>query len=194
VDAGDDRCDEALARRFLAGDAVAFDELVLRHRDAIYRFVRSRLGLSRAEAEDVTQDVLIEVYRCLHRFEGRSRLRSWILGVAANLCRHHRRSVLPGAVREIGPEPLRRLPDGSPGLEAALSRRELQHAVKKAIEGLGAEHRTAVLLRDIEGLSYSEIAEVLQVPLGTVRSRLHNARALLASRLLPLAAEEGCRT
>ena len=184
--------DEVLARRFGDGDAAAFDLLVLRHRDAVYRFVRSRLGLQRAEAEDVTQDALVEVYRSLHRFEGRSRLRSWILGVAANVCRSRRRSRSWGALRESpDDEALRELPDCSAGQEEALARHELQAAVREAIDALGPEHRCVVTLREVEGLSYQEIAEALQIPLGTVRSRLHNARALLAQRLLPLMSREG---
>jgi RNA polymerase sigma-70 factor (ECF subfamily) len=113
--------------------------------------------------------------------------------VAANVCRQRRRSRLTRAGRETGKdsEALCQLPDCSPGLEMVLERRELQGAVRAAIESLGRDHRLVVLLRDIEGLSYAEIAEVLQVPLGTVRSRLYNARALLAERLSPLARAEG---
>ncbi len=189
-----DQPDEELARLFTHGDSAAFDELVLRHRDAVYRFVRAHLGVPRGEAEDVTQDVLVEVYRCLDRFAGRSRLRTWILGIAANLCHQRRRSRLTDADRKTSDdfEALCELPDCRPGVDALLELRELTDAVRAGIESLGRDHRLVVLLRDIEGLSYAEIAEVLQVPLGTVRSRLHNARALLAGRLLPLARGEGC--
>jgi RNA polymerase sigma-70 factor (ECF subfamily) len=189
-----DQSDEDLVRRFTQGDALAFDELVLRHRDVVYRFVRSQLEVGRSDAEDVTQNVLIEVYRCLDRFEGRSRLRTWILGVAANVCRQRRRARFSAVGRleiDIGAEALRQLPDGSPGLESVLERRGLQKAVREAIDSLGSDHRAIVVLRDIEGLSYAEIAAVLQLPLGTVRSRLHNARASLAERLMPLARMEG---
>lgn len=187
-----DETDEDLVRRFAEGDGLAFDELVLRHRDAVYRFVRSQLDTDRNEAEDVTQSVFVEVFRCLDRFEGRSRLRTWIVGIAANLCRQRRRerSSEAGHVEIVEAEALRQLPDGSPGLVAALERRELQEAVRAAIDGLGPEQRTVVLLREIEGLSYAEIAEALHVPLGTVRSRLHNARASLAERLMAFARSE----
>lgn len=186
--------DGEIVRRFRAGDASAFDEVVARHRDGVYRFVRARLGLPSHEAEDVTQDVLVLVYRRLARFEGRSRLRTWILGVAANVCRERRRSP---SLREMsldhgeGSEPLRTLPDGNAGLEAALARRELQEAVRSAIQSLAPHHREAILLREIEGLTYEEMAGLLDVPVGTVRSRLHNARTALAERLLPLAADGG---
>lgn len=158
----------------------------MRHRDALYRFVRSYLGASREEAEDVTQDVLVEVYRSLPRFEGRSRLLTWMFGVARNLCLRHRRTAQrrPAAGTD-GDETLRDLPDTGFDLDSALGRREVQERVQAAIEDLGPEHRGVVLLREIEGLSYEEIAEVLEIPLGTVRSRLHNARAALIERLAP---------
>ncbi len=161
-----------------------------RHRDAVYRFVCSYLGAAREEAEDVTQDVLVEVYRSLPGFEGRSRLLTWILGVARNLCLRRRRTAQRRP--ETGtdePEALRDLPDLAFDLDAVFERQELQERVRAAIEGLGPEHRDVVWLREIEGLSYAEIAAVLVIPLGTVRSRLHNARAVLIETLAPRASE-----
>lgn len=191
-----DPSDEDLARRFLAGDPEAFDTLVRRHRNGIYRFVRWHLGAPAGEAEDVTQDVLIEVFRCLPRFEGRSRLRTWMLALAHNLCRQRRRGCDgPGraAFTEATDEVLRTVADATADLDALLARRELQVQVRSAIESLGPEHREAVLLREIEGLSYAEIAEVTRVPVGTVRSRLHNARVALGASLVGLAQKTGDR-
>jgi len=190
-----DASDEDLASRFVAGDHGAFDELVRRHRNGIYRFVRWHLGAPGAEAEDVTQDVLIEVFRCLPRYEGRSRLRTWMLGLAHNLCRQRRRGS-SGARRtfvvgEATDEVLRVVPDAQADLDALLARREVQARVRSAIESLGPEHRDVVLLREIEGLRYGEIADILQIPLGTVRSRLHNARVELGMCLAALARENG---
>jgi RNA polymerase sigma-70 factor, ECF subfamily len=187
--------DEVLARRFAAGDAGAFDELLSRHRDALFRFTRWSLGAARDEAEDITQDVLVEIYRSLPRFEGRSRLRTWMFGLARNVCRQRRRARLrassnPTRSVELSAS-LRDLPDGSVDLDGALERREIREAVGLAIESLSPEQRSAVLLRDIEGLSYEEIAEVLAIPLGTVRSRLHNARLALAGRLFRLDRNRG---
>jgi RNA polymerase sigma-70 factor, ECF subfamily len=186
--------DEDLARRFAAGDAGAFDTLVRQHRDAIYRFVRWHLGAAREEAEDVTQDVLVEMLRALPRYEGRSRLRTWVLGLAHNLCRRRRRAAqraLPAAHGPgPGPEP-RAVPDQAIDVEALLARREIQERVRSAIDALGPEHRDVVLLREIEGLSYADIARVLEVPIGTVRSRLHNARAALAECLVALDSRKG---
>jgi RNA polymerase sigma-70 factor, ECF subfamily len=190
-----DPSDENLASRFVAGDHGAFDELVRRHRNGIYRFVRWHLGAPGGEAEDVTQDVLIEVFRCLPRYEGRSRLRTWMLGLALNVCRQRRRASSgvrrAFVVAEATDEVLRTVADATADLDALLARREVQVQVRSAIERLGPEHRDVVLLREIEGLSYGEIAGVLQIPVGTVRSRLHNARVELGTCLLALARGNG---
>jgi RNA polymerase sigma-70 factor, ECF subfamily len=142
----------------------------------------------------VTQDVLIEVFRCLPRYEGRSRLRTWMLGVAHNVCRQRRRGSFGAralVVAEATDEVLRTVADATADLDSLLARREVQAQVRSAIERLGPEHRDVVLLREIEGLSYGEIAGVLQIPVGTVRSRLHNARVELGACLLALARGNG---
>jgi RNA polymerase sigma-70 factor (ECF subfamily) len=118
-----------------------------------------------------------------------------MFGIARNICRQRRRSLRRASSNPAGgvesTDSLRDLPDGSVDLDGALERREIQEAIALAIEGLRPEHRSAVLLRDIEGLSYEEIAEVLGIPLGTVRSRLHNGRLALAGRLLRLDRNRG---
>jgi RNA polymerase sigma-70 factor (ECF subfamily) len=132
----------------------------------------------------VTQDVLVEVHRSLDRFEGRARLLTWMLGVARNLCLRRRRAAARSPLgRPAEPDVLLSLPDTAIDLEAGLTQRERTEIVRTAIEQLAAEPRAVLLLREIEGLSYEEIASVLAIPLGTVRSRLHNARAALAERL-----------
>ena len=193
---GDPVSDEELARRFAAGDTGAFDELLNRHRDTLFRFVRWSLGATRGEAEDATQDALVEIYRSMSRFEGRSRLRTWMFGIARNVCRQRRRaldrswsSTPTRSVESIAS--LRDLPDGSVDLDGALERREIQETVNRAIEALTPEHRGVVVLREIEGFSYQEIAEILKIPTGTVRSRLHNARIALAGRLFRLDGSRG---
>ena len=190
-----DASDETLAGRFVAGDHGAFDELVRRHRDGIYRFVRWHLGAAGSEAEDVTQDVLIEVYRSLPRYEGRSRLETWILGLAYNRCRltwrGSRSAQRVSVAAEATDDVFRTVADATADLDALLARREVQAKVRSAIERLGPEHRDVVLLREVEGLSYGEIANVLRIPVGTVRSRLHNARVDLGTCLAALARENG---
>ena len=132
----------------------------------------------------MTQDVLMEVHRSLGGFEGRSRLLTWMLGVARNLCLRRRRAAARNPLGHAADvQTLLSLPDGAVDLETALTQRERAERVRAAIEGLGAEQRSVILLREIEGLSYEEIATVLEIPVGTVRSRLYNARAALTERL-----------
>jgi RNA polymerase sigma-70 factor, ECF subfamily len=188
--AADDAIDRDLRARFCAGDTRAFDLLARRHQDALLRFVRWQLGMARQDAEDVTQDVLVEIYRALPRFEARSRLRTWMFGVARNVClRHRRNQVTP--CPSVGDNILRKLPDPHMDPLAGLAQREVQARVQSAIAGLSPTQRIVLLLREIEGLSYQEIATTLDLPIGTVRSRLHNARAALAECLAPLAPEAG---
>ena len=132
----------------------------------------------------MTQDVLVEVHRSIAAFEGRSRLLTWMLGVARNLCLRRRRAAARNPLGHAADvQTLLSLPDSAVDLEAALAQRERAECVRAAIGGLGAEQRSVVLLREIEGPSYEEIASVLEIPVGTVRSRLYNARVVLAGRL-----------
>lgn len=139
----------------------------------------------------MTQDVLLEIHRSLPRFEGRSRLRTWMFGLARNVCRQRLRASQGASSHPEesadGDEALRDLPDGRLDLDALLERREVQDQVRSAIESLSPVHRSIVLLREVEELSYEEIAAVLDIATGTVRSRLHNARAALVESLAPLA-------
>jgi RNA polymerase sigma-70 factor (ECF subfamily) len=180
--AGDDS-DEGLARRFVAGDERAFEQLVTRYKQRLFRFVGFSLGAARAEAEDVAQEILIQVYKSLPAFQGQSRLSTWLYGVAKNVCRHSRRALTSLRTEDPDEEALLEIPDVRLDPFRSLQRRETETAVRAAIDSLNPAQRVTVLLRDLEGFSYAEISAILGVPVGTVRSRLHNARVLLAERL-----------
>ncbi len=157
--------------RARAGDRQATDDLLRRHHDRIYAVCR-RLTGNDADAADATQEALIAVVRGLRRFDGRSRFSTWSYRVAVNasldeLRRRRRRPVAAG-----DEEPLAVAPDGS---ERATARVD----VDRALARLPEEFRAAVVLRDLCGLDYAEIAEVLDVPAGTVRSRIARGRAAL---------------
>jgi RNA polymerase sigma-70 factor (ECF subfamily) len=169
----------------LSGDSTAFDTLVDRHRAGLLRFVRSAVGYREDEVEDLAQETLLQAYRGLVGFQGRSRFRTWLFGVARNVCSKHRRAPTAWSrLRNEGPEPLLELRDPGPDPLVRLERTERRAAVWSHFQRLPAGQRMALLLREAEGLSYAEIAEVLRVPMGTVRSRIHNARAQLAESLL----------
>lgn len=168
-----------------AGDRAAFDALVRRHQARTYNFVRALVN-DDADAEDVAQEIFVRVWKSIARFRGDSAFRTWLFRISVNVARTHlaRRSrwrlfTRPAAAAdtEAGGSP-----DDPPSperLEDDLVRRD---AIDRALATLSPEMRTAVTLRDVEGLEYREIARVLDVPIGTVESRIFRAR----QRLRPL--------
>lgn len=180
---GSAESDEALVARAVLGDDGAFTVLVDRHRDRVFQFLRFTLLGDRAEAEDAAQETFLQVHRALRSFQGRSSFRTWLYGVARNVSRHCGSPAARRADAQADEEALLDVPDHSPDPLARLEQLQIQHAVRDAIDTLSPFHRAVVFLRDIDGRSYEEIAAALGVPVGTVRSRLHNARARLAERL-----------
>ena len=179
--------DEALLAAFVAGRRESFDELVSRHRDRVFQFARWYAGADRDGAEDIAQEIWIEVFRSAAAFRGESSLRTWLYSVSRHVCLGWRKRRAAAGARLVpldggGDEPLD-FPDGElPALDA-LERRERARIVRAAVEALAPHHRVVLLLREWEGLSYEEISAALDLPLGTVRSRLHNALARLTLRL-----------
>ena len=172
---GDDRELVAAAQ---AGDRDALDRLLRRHQDRIYAVCRRMAG-NDADALDATQDALIAIVRGLPRFDGRAAFSTWAYRIATNACLDELRR------RKRRPDP--GLPDleaaprgGAPGLDATASDRLDLDA---ALSALPEDSRAPVVLRDQLGLDYAEIAEVLGIPPGTVRSRISRGRAALARGL-----------
>ncbi len=181
--------DEELVARFVAGESSAFEEILGRYRDRVYQLVRWYPGTDAQEAEEVAQEVFVQVYRSARRFRGRSKFRTWLFALTRNVCRHQLRLRSRASKRRIRVDAeetdLRQLPDGGPGPLDQIELDERRELLRRAVERLDPLYRTVLMLRDWEELSYREIAEVLGIPLGTVRSRLHNARAALAAELKP---------
>jgi RNA polymerase sigma-70 factor (ECF subfamily) len=166
--------DHQLVHATLAGDLQAFEQLVERHRDVVLRVAARIVGDD--DAEDVAQDAFLRAYHRLTRWRAEGPFRTWLLHIAHNSAidaLHARRvSVLPldEAAHEV-PDADERTPAAR--LETAERLRRLDVKLK----GLRLEHRTVLVLRDIEGLTYDEIATVSDMPLGSVKARLHRARA-----------------
>jgi RNA polymerase sigma-70 factor, ECF subfamily len=167
--------------RLRAGDVRAFEELVAAHQHRIFGVALRMLG-SAAEAEEVAQEVFLRAHRALAGFRGDAKLSTWLYGIAARLCLNRRASASGRMVRE-GEEMLTRIASAQPDPATRLERSELWTALRQAIADLPAERRVVVVLRDIEGLSYEEIARALELEPGTVRSRLHRARMDLKEKL-----------
>ena len=177
-----------------AGDAAAFRRIVLKYQRPIYGLALRMMG-SPAEAEDLAQEVFVKAYHGLAGFRGEARLRSWLFTIATNHCLNALKA--RGRRREVPLEPPAGTGDppdgptgpvvanGRPTPEEDLVRGELRERVRAALDTLTPDHKAVLVLRDIQGLAYEEIAKVLAIELGTVRSRLHRARMELRGRLTP---------
>jgi RNA polymerase sigma-70 factor, ECF subfamily len=180
--------DRELVDAARTGDHDAFAALVRRYQARIYNMALASTR-SPADADDLAQEVFLKAYRGLAAFRGDSAFRTWLYRVAVNLLRTHAsRPGLLGRLRREEPaaeaesDPLDRLP--APGdFESDTVRRE---AIDRALRRLPVELRTAVILRDIDGLDYKEIAGVLDVPIGTVMSRIARGRERLRPMLAPI--------
>jgi len=163
------------------GDRRAFDQLLAPQLPRLRNLVRRMVG-DPQDTADLVQDVLLRAYTRIGAFRGESSLSTWLYAIASRLCLNR----LAGSERRLarhGEETLTRLPDGRPGPDQALERGEIEEALHRAIGELAEERRIVVILRDVEGLAYEEIAEALELPVGTVRSRLHRARLDLKEKL-----------
>lgn len=186
--------DLALVTRAQGRDAEAFQTLVLRYQDRVYN-TAFRLTGDRALAEDLTQEVFLKAFKAMKKFKAKSSFSTWLYRITVNACTSEwRRASAQKRGKELpfpqGPEdgsggrwepPS---PDGDP--RAAAERKERNLLIQKAIESLDEDSRLVVVLRDIEGFSYEEIADIIERPVGTVRSRLHRARCDLREKLKSL--------
>lgn len=172
------KSDPQLIELAVAGDRAALDRLLRSHHDRIYAICR-RLAGNDADAADATQEALIAIVRGLPKFDGRAAFSTWSYRVATNACldelRRRSRRPDPGLPGREDVDPA-----GAPPLDEQVSDRVV---IDDALQRLPTEFRSAVVLRDQAGLDYAEIAEVLDIPPGTVRSRIARGRAALATQL-----------
>ncbi len=177
--------DAVLVASARAGDSQAFAALLGRYETRIVRLVRGMVPES--DVEDVTQEAFLKAYRKLGNFDGRSSFYTWLYRVTANTAmdwrkreRHRRHAPLPE-----GPEGDDAVPSAEAGPETSASRRELAARIDAAIEALPEKYHEILVMREVEGLSYEEIAERLDMSKGTVESRLFRARERLREKLAP---------
>jgi RNA polymerase sigma-70 factor (ECF subfamily) len=171
--------DEELVARARGGDLSAFEGLVERHRPVVTRVARRIAGAD--DADDVAQDAFLRAYHRLGRFRGEGPFRAWLLQIT------HNAAVSAIARRRSEPAGLAPEPEPEPGATKTpaqrLEERERRERLERKLRGLRPEHRAVLVLRDVEGLSYEEIAVVTASPLGSVKGRLHRARAELIELL-----------
>lgn len=185
--------DAELVQRVQAGDKQAFNLLVSKYQRRVIRLL-SRLIRDPAEIEDVTQEAFIKAYRALPNFRGDSAFYTWLYRIAVNTAKNYL------AAQGRRPRTVSEFQGGEDGEsfeavdvvednntpEAAMLTRQVAETVNRAIEALPEDLRTAITLREIEGLSYEEIAQAMSCPIGTVRSRIFRAREAISEQLKPV--------
>ena len=186
--------DLSLVKRSQKGDDAAFSKLVERYQGKVFSIA---LGMTknREDAMDITQDAFVKVHRYLDNFQGNSSFYTWLYRIVVNLCIDHIRRVGRRAGTDFdektryssenveGSDLLPRRLDSNPS--KALGRKELAERIQEAVNELPEYHRAVIILREIEGLSYTEMAKVMKVSKGTIMSRLHHARQKLKKALEP---------
>jgi len=187
--------DYALVKRVQQGDRSAFDVLVLKYQHKVAKLVM-RYVRDPSEALDVTQEAFLKAYRAAPNFRGDSAFYTWLYRIAINTAKNHlvaagRRpldyDLDPQAPEQVDIQGKLRETDTPEGL--ALTE-EIRSTVNRAIEALPGDLRTAILLREMEGMSYEEIAQTMECPVGTVRSRIFRAREAIDRQVSPLLGEE----
>jgi RNA polymerase sigma-70 factor (ECF subfamily) len=170
-------CDERqLVERSQAGDRVAFEELVRRHADRLYAVVL-RFVADADEAEEVTQEAFLRAWRSIDRFERRSRFFTWLYRIGINEAkRRSERRPPAGAVGSIEDSPIEEAPDWSEAPEFRTEQVQLRGVLEDAVRALPLDYRAPLILRDVEGLSTQEAAEVMGLGEAAFKSRLHRAR------------------
>ena len=191
--------DAELVARVQAGDKQAFDLLVLKYQRKIMRLL-SRMIRDQAEVEDVAQEAFIKAYRARPQFRGDSAFYTWLYRIAINTARNwlasnSRRPSTPSSYENEDGETFDEMDNLTDNTtpESELASRQIAQTVNKAIEDLPEDLRTAIVLREIEGMSYEDIAQSMNCPIGTVRSRIFRAREAIATKLRPMMANSGDR-
>ncbi|MBM0105118.1 RNA polymerase sigma factor RpoE [Steroidobacter sp. S1-65] len=187
----DDTTDQELVRRVQAGDQTAFNLLVLKYQHRVLKLV-GRFVNDAAEAEDVAQEAFLKAYRALASFRGDSAFYTWLYRIAINTAKNalvsQRRRPVDFDLDLQDPDQYERqakLKEADTP-EGVLLTDEIRGVVEEAMEQLPEDLRTAIVLRELEGLSYEEIAEAMDCPVGTVRSRIFRAREAIDKKLKPL--------
>jgi RNA polymerase sigma-70 factor (ECF subfamily) len=189
--------DSALVARCQKADITAFNEIVSRYKGKIYNYLYRMTG-NAEDAEDLTQEVFVRMYTNIGSFRAEASLSTWLFRIAGNLSvdafrrgkkerglSHSLDAPVAGGDGDDGQSATRDVPDWSQEPETLLGRKELGAHIQAALQKLPPKLRSAVVLHDVEGLAYEEIAQTERIPLGTVKSRIFNARVALREHLRP---------
>ncbi len=192
---GEKNVDYALVVRVQNGDKKAFDLLVLKYQQKILNLI-SRYVRDQSECQDVAQEAFIKAYRALAGFRGDSAFYTWLYRIAINTAKNYLVAMGRRPPKDDIEASDAEQYDGAHGLkeydtpEQLAQKDELEHVLNDAIKALPEDLRTAIMLRELEGLSYDEIAQAMSCPVGTVRSRIFRAREAIEARIRPLVSDD----
>ncbi|MCI0485859.1 MAG: sigma-70 family RNA polymerase sigma factor [Blastocatellia bacterium] len=182
ADPEETRTDEELVELVLAGEGEVFACLYERYYSRAYRLAYAMTG-HKESAEDLTQEVFLRTYQKIERFGGQSSFSTWFYRLAVNCCLNYRNKLMRQLADRIDDRELPNIPGGAKRMESEVLQKQIRSQIHSALLGLKPRLRMMVILKDIEGLSYEEIAERAGCSKGTVASRLNRARKLLAGKL-----------
>ena len=177
---GDAEC----VRRVQQGDTDSFEVLVRRHEKAIFNLVYRLLG-NYDEAAEVAQEVFLSAFRSIHQFRGEANFSTWLYRIGLNHASTRRKSLQTSQQRHIPLDGTEVIADGAVDPAKNVEHKEIQQRVQQALNSLDPEDARIVLLRDLQDIPYEDVAEMLDIPVGTVKSRLHRARQALKTSLAP---------
>lgn len=176
--------DAECVRRLQRGETDAFETLVRRHEKTIFNLVYRMLG-DYEEAAEVSQEVFLSAFRAVGQFRGDANFSTWLYRIALNHASTRRKTLGTRQHRLLSIDSAEPLSDPQPSPSDVLEKKEIRERVQAALNQLDPEDAEVILLRDLQDVSYDEVARVLEIPVGTVKSRLHRARRALKSRLAP---------
>ena len=180
--ASDSISDADYVRRLQRGETDAFEMLVRRHEKTIFNLVYRMLG-DYDEAAEVSQEVFLSAYRAIGRFRGDANFSTWLYRIALNHTSTRRKSLGRRQQRNVAIDDTEPVRDLQPGPAETMEKKEIRERVQRALNNLEPDDATVIVLRDLQDIPYEEVARLLEVPVGTVKSRLHRARQALKSQL-----------
>jgi len=176
--------DAECVRRVQQGDTDSFEVLVRRHQKAIFNLVYRLLG-NYDEAAEVAQEVFLSAFKSIHQFRGEANFSTWLYRIGLNHASTRRKSLNSAQQRHIPLDGTEVIADGAVDPAKNVEHKEIQQRVQQALNSLDPEDARIVLLRDLQDIPYEDVAEMLDIPVGTVKSRLHRARQALKTSLAP---------
>jgi RNA polymerase sigma-70 factor, ECF subfamily len=177
---GDAEC----VRRVQQGDTDSFEVLVRRHQKAIFNLVYRLLG-NYDEAAEVVQEVFLSAFKSIHQFRGEANFSTWLYRIGLNHASTRRKSLNSTQQHNIPLDGTEVIADGAVDPAKNFEHKEIQQRVQQALNSLDPEDARVILLRDLQDVPYEDVAEMLDIPVGTVKSRLHRARQALRTSLAP---------